>query len=468
MMRRVLVIADLAGLTVAFLVAEAMMRARGWPVDYNREVPLFAATLPVWVLVARMYGLYDHDEERTDHSTLDDLVGVFHLVTVGAWVLFVGMWLIGLKLPPVEKVFTFWGFTIGAIVAARAAARTVARALPAYRQRTLIVGAGEIGQLVARKYSQHPEYGIDLVGFLDSNPRERRADLGDILVLGPIDALPDVVRSRDVERVVIAFSGEPHERILRLLRLLRDEDVQIDIVPRLFEVIGPNVDLHSVEGLALLGLPPVRLSRSSRLFKRTIDLVGAVAGLILTAPIFLYATWRIRRESPGPTLFRQERLGEEMRPFTMFKFRTMSVDADDREHREFIQATMSPKALPAANGIYKLDREHDVTRFGRWLRKTSLDELPQLFNVLRGEMSLVGPRPCIAYELETFEEHHFDRFLVRPGITGLWQVTARAHASFGEALDIDVRYVHGWSLALDLWLLLRTPLGLLRGRTATA
>jgi exopolysaccharide biosynthesis polyprenyl glycosylphosphotransferase len=467
-MRRVLVIADVAGLTVAFLTAEAVMRARGWAVDYTREVPLFAATLPVWVLVARMYGLYDRDEERTDHSTLDDLVGVFHLVTVGAWVLYVGMWLIGLKLPPLEKVFNFWIFTVAAIVATRAAARTVARALPAYRQRTVIVGAGEIGQLVGRKYRQHPEYGIDVVGFVDSNPRERRADLGDMPVLGPIDVLQDVVQRHDVERVVIAFSEEPHERMLRLVRRLRDENVQIDIVPRLFEIVAPNVELHSVEGLALVGLPPVRLSRSSKLFKRTVDLVGAVAGLILTAPVFLYATWRIRRESPGPVFFRQERLGEEMRPFTMLKFRTMRVDTDDSEHRQFIRATMSSRALPAANGIYKLDRSRDVTRFGRWLRKTSLDELPQLVNVLRGEMSLVGPRPCIAYELENFEPHHFDRFLVRPGITGLWQVTARAHASFGEALDIDVRYVRGWSLGLDLWLLIRTPLGLLRGRTATA
>jgi len=124
---------------------------------------------------------------------------------------------------------------------------------------------------------------------------------------------------------------------------------------------------------------------------------------------------------------------------------------------------MTAAAVPGQNGVYKLDREAVVTPFGRWLRKTSLDELPQLLNVLRGEMSLVGPRPCLAYETEYFSPHHFERFLVRPGLTGLWQVVARAHSTFGEALDLDVAYVRGWSLWLDVTLICRTPLQLLRG-----
>jgi exopolysaccharide biosynthesis polyprenyl glycosylphosphotransferase len=290
----------------------------------------------------------------------------------------------------------------------------------------------------------------------------------DAEVLGPPEVLRDAVRRLGVDRVVIAFSQESHERTLELLRLLRDEDVQIDIVPRLFEMVAPNVGLHSVEGLALVGLPPARLSRSSKLLKRLLDVAGASAALVVTAPLFAYAALRIRLDSPGPILFRQERLGEAMRPFTMFKFRTMRVDTPDADHREFIRATMSSSALPTTNGIFKLEREKAVTPFGRWLRKTSLDELPQLINVLRGEMSLVGPRPCLSYETEYFEPHHFERFYVRPGMTGLWQVTARAHSTFGEALEMDVRYARGWRFSLDLALLLRTPLQVLRGRKATA
>ena len=151
-----------------------------------------------------------------------------------------------------------------------------------------------------------------------------------------------------------------------------------------------------------------------------------------------------------------------MREFTALKFRTMWADVDDSAHRAYISETMSAGAAIGANGRYKLDRVGDITPTGHWLRKTSLDELPQLINVLRGEMSLVGPRPCIPYEVQNFKPHHFERFLLPQGLTGLWQVTARASASFGEALDMDVAYVRDWSLGLDLRLLFRTPLQLLR------
>jgi lipopolysaccharide/colanic/teichoic acid biosynthesis glycosyltransferase len=211
-----------------------------------------------------------------------------------------------------------------------------------------------------------------------------------------------------------------------------------------------------------MGLPPVKPSRSSRWLKRGIDIVGALVGLILTAPLFAYAAWRIRRESPGPVFFRQERLGLRMKPFTMLKFRTMRIDVDQSAHREYIAETMDSSAAPRDNGLYKLDRTDAITPFGRWLRRTSLDELPQLVNVLKGDMSLVGPRPCIAYETEHFKPHHYERFLAKPGLTGLWQVTARAHTTFGEALDMDVAYVRGWSLGLDLTLLGRTPGQLVR------
>ncbi len=189
--------------------------------------------------------------------------------------------------------------------------------------------------------------------------------------------------------------------------------------------------------------------------------------MIVAAPVFLWAAWRIPRESPGPVFYRQTRLGADMREFTMLKFRTMRVDADQSPHRAYIARTMNGDQVSAVGELYKLDRGDDVTRTGRWLRRTSVDELPQLINVLQGTMSLVGPRPCLAYETDYFAAHHFERFLARPGITGLWQVTARAHASFAEALEMDIAYVRGWSLALDLSLMFRTPAEVLRQRRAT-
>jgi exopolysaccharide biosynthesis polyprenyl glycosylphosphotransferase len=307
---------------------------------------------------------------------------------------------------------------------------------------------------------------MNLVGFVDDQPKAPREDLGDVTLLGGPDQLVGLLGALDVERVIVAYTNQPFDQLVDLTRELEDRDVQVDIVPRLFDVVGPRAEVTSIEGVQLIGLPASRISRSARFAKRVVDVLLAAAMLVVTAPFFAYAAWRIRRESPGPIFFRQTRLGMNERPFTALKFRTMREGTSADAHREYIANALDPKASPQATGLYKLEREDVVTPFGRWLRRTSLDELPQLINVLRGDMSLVGPRPCIPYETENFEPHHFERFLVPAGITGLWQVKARARSTFGEALDMDVTYARSWSFGLDLKLLLLTPVELL-GRRAT-
>jgi exopolysaccharide biosynthesis polyprenyl glycosylphosphotransferase len=388
-------------------------------------------------------------------------------VTLGAWVYFVASWAAGVRDPHVSRLVCFWLFAAVFVTSARALARAVVRRSPLYLQNTIIIGAGHIGQLAARKLMQHPEYGINLVGFVDAHPRERRPELDHLALIGAPDRLDEIISLLDVDRVIIAFSDTTHEELLDTIRELRKHDVQIDVVPRLFEIVGPKAGIHTLEGLALVGLPPVSVSRSSRMLKRTLDYVVSLTMLLILAPVMAAIALAIRLDSPGPVLFRQKRLGYQMNAFTVLKFRTMRVDTDPDEHRRYIESTGTHHASPNANGLYKLDRSDAVTRVGRFLRKTSLDELPQLFNVLAGEMSLVGPRPCLDYETEGFAEHHFERFLLPPGLTGLWQVTARARTTFGEALDMDVAYVRGWSLSLDLRLLLKTPISLIRMR-ATA
>ncbi len=332
----------------------------------------------------------------------------------------------------------------------------------------MIVGAGDVGQLIARKLQQHPEYGIRLVGFVDDFPRAPRSDLRDLHLVGPPDQLPQLVERFNIDRVIIAYSSDSHEQQLELIHRLRAAAVQIDLVPRLFEAIGPKVDMHTVENLPLIALPPVSLSPSARIVKRSIDIIGASIGLVLTAPLFAYIAWRVKRDSPGPILFRQTRLGLNMTEFTALKFRTMREDTNDEAHREYVKGSLSWRAPIGSGGTYKPEFEKQVTPFGRGLRKTSLDELPQLINVLKGDMSLVGPRPCIPYETELFAPHHFERFLVPAGLTGLWQVAARSSSSFGEALEMDVAYAQSWSLGLDLRLLCRTPFAVIRQRTATS
>ncbi len=463
LLHRALLVADVLGLSVAFVLAQILFEPDVTTRDVvtpGMESLAFILSLPLWIAFAMLSGLYGRDHRRTDHSTVDDLVGVFAVVTIGSWIFSAFAWLTHVASPNPPRMVAFWLMAIVLVVSARAAARAAARRSPMYVQNAIIVGAGDVGQLIARKLQQHPEYGIRLVGFVDVQPKEPRDDLDNVVLLGGPDQLPELVARYGVDRVVIAYSNDSHEQLLGLIHRLKAISVHIDLVPRLFESFGPRVEMHMVEALPLIGLPPVRLRPFDRFVKRSIDLAVAALALAATAPLFAYVAWRIKRDSPGPVFFRQERLGLNMEPFTALKFRTMRVGVDNDVHREYIRSTMSSKAAARSDGLYKLDRADDVTPFGRWLRKTSLDELPQLVNVLRGEMSLVGPRPCIPYETEHFAPHHFERFLVQPGLTGLWQVTARARSSFGEALDMDVAYARSWSLGLDLRLLCKTPLAI--------
>jgi len=466
LVRRMLLAADLAGLLAAFFATELIFLGNRLidNVGIGEETLIFVVLLPAWIVAAKLYGLYDRDEERATHSTADEVMSVFHLITVGVWLFFATSWLAGLWRPDQAKLATFWLLALLAVVTARSAARALARRHRAYVQNTVVVGAGDVGQLIGRKLLQHPEYGINLLGFVDAAPKEMRRDLADVRLLGEPDEIVQIVEAQEVDRVIVAFSRDRHEQTLELVRSLRHHDVQIDLVPRLFEAVSPSAPVHGIEGMPLLSAAPARISRSSRLLKRSLDIVGGSLLLALTGPLLAVIALLIHRDSSGPVFFRQRRLGMDMHEFTLLKFRTMREGTDDAPHREYLKQIMSVDALPSSNNLYKLERSDAVTRVGRWLRKTSLDELPQLINVVRGEMSLVGPRPAIPYELELYAPHHFERFVVPAGLTGLWQVEARAHSTFGEALELDVIYARSWSLGLDLRLLLRTPLLIFRKR----
>ena len=239
----------------------------------------FVISLPAWVVAAKLYGLYDRDEERTDHSTTDDVVGVFHLVTVGVWVLFAGRLAHRGHASRPDEDGALLGLAILFITVGRALGRGIVRRSASYVQNAVVVGGGHVGQLIARKYLLHPEYGIRLVGVVDDEPLEQRDELSGV-ELWQTDELLELVEERRVDRVVFAFSHDSHEQTLELIRGLRQLNVQIDLVPRLYEVMPPNVDVHSVEGLPLLSLRPLRISRSSRLVKRAVDIVGSSLLLI--------------------------------------------------------------------------------------------------------------------------------------------------------------------------------------------
>jgi exopolysaccharide biosynthesis polyprenyl glycosylphosphotransferase len=467
LVRRMLFAADVIGLVAAFALAQFLyegIRGSGYDqVTTWTETVLFLATLPGWILVVKLYGLYDHDEERTDHTTVDDFIGVFHMVTVGTWLLVAGSWLTKLAHPDLPKVFLFWVLAVVLVTLARALARGIARRQITYLQNTVIVGAGDVGQTIARKLLHHPEYGLNLIGFIDAEPKERRDDLGTLTLLGGPERLPGIVRLFDVERVIFAFSRDSHEQTLELIRSLKDLDVQIDIVPRLYELVGPQISVHTVEGLPLVGLAPLRLARSSGLLKRMTDLVISVFALVLLAPVFALIALLIKRDSPGPVFFRQVRMGRRDHTFRIYKFRTMAIDADERK------AAVAHLNKHASDGgdprMFKIPEDPRVTRVGRFLRRWSLDELPQLINVLKGQMSLVGPRPLILDEDQYVGEWARKRLDLKPGVTGMWQVLGRSEIPFDEMIRLDYLYVTNWSLWNDFRIIARTIPTVLSGKT---
>lgn len=464
LVRRMLAGADLLGLTLAFIVATVTfdVPARMDFVPAHIELLVFCLSLPAWLIVAKLYGLYDYDEERTDHSTADDLVPVLHLVTVGSWLFFAATSLSGKADPGFARLLGFWLFAIAFITAGRAVARGLARKHLAYLQNTIIVGAGDVGHLVAKKLRQHPEYGLNLVGFVDDEPRDRPVGLNDVALLGGPERLPQLVQILDVERVIVAFSNDSHEEMLDLIRSLKDLDIQIDLVPRFFEVIGTNVGIHTAEGLPLIGLPPLRLSRSSLAMKRAMDLFFSVAGLVLLSPLFAAVAAWIKLDSRGPVFFRQQRMGSGDVTFEIFKFRTMDLDADER--KDELASLNKHNDNGGDPRMFKIPNDPRVTRSGRFLRKFSIDELPQLLNVVRGDMSLVGPRPLILEEDLHVVDWRRQRLNLKPGITGLWQVHGRDDIPFEEMVQLDYVYVTTWSTLNDLKLILRTLPALARAR----
>jgi len=466
LVRRVLLGADVAGLTTAFLLAAELFRPSGTAdaVDLDHELVLFVATLPLWAILFRANGLYDGDEESANHSTADDLIGVFHAVTIGTFMILLAGWLTDWFAPPMPRIFTFWTLAIVAITACRAVARALVRRSSAYVQRTLIVGAGDVGQRMAEKILRHPEYGIRLVGFVDGRPRERRPTLGDLTILGTVADLGKIVRAYRVDRVIIAFSNDDHELSLGAIRGLADTNVRVDVVPRFFEAHGTRVRMHALEGMPLTALPRLRLPRTSMLAKRCLDLVLAGALVVVLSPFLLVIAAAILADSGRPVLFRQRRVGAYGEPFWILKFRTMTTDADARKHEV---AGLNKHARPGGDPrMFKIADDPRVTRVGKVLRRYSLDELPQLWNVLRGEMSLVGPRPLIPEEDASVHDWRRRRLYVRPGITGLWQVLGRDDIPFEEMAILDHRYVTSWSLLGDVQLMLRTLPAMVRSRSA--
>lgn len=315
--------------------------------------------------------------------------------------------------------------------------------------RVLIVGAGEIGRTLMRHIVAQPELGYRVVGFVDDDPLRGSTDIGRFRALGGISNLSRMIHQEQADEVLITLPWTYHRKILSIVDQCERERVRARIVPDLFQLSLSRVDVDNIGGVPVIGLREPTIDVRQRVFKRSLDLLAALGGLVLFLPIFVLIALAIKLGSPGPVLFSQRRVGRGGREFMIHKFRSMRQGAE--EEKEGL-ADLNEVRGP----VFKIRNDPRLTPVGRLLRRWSLDELPQLLNVLRGEMSLIGPRPPTPAEVADYQDWHMKRLAVRPGMTGLWQVSGRSRLPFDEMALLDIYYVENWSPALDAKILLRT------------
>jgi exopolysaccharide biosynthesis polyprenyl glycosylphosphotransferase len=397
------------------------------------------AGMALIVIPFKLAGLYDRDQLRMVHSTLDEVpllaqvTGVFALITAILQPLVLGGTFGS------TQIGALWGATFGAVVFFRMVTRSLADRV-ASGERCLVIGKLEHAERIREKLRASRSRAM-VVATLPLADHE-------IDRLDP-DGLRALASQIRVHRVVIAPSTADGRNVVELIRIAKAAGVQVSVLPRMFEVVGSAVEFEDLDGMTVLGVRPFGLSRSSRMIKRVFDFVVTSIGMIAVAPIMLAIAIAIRLDSRGPIFFRQVRVGRDGRHFHIFKFRSMVVGAE--AHKD---ALLDRNEV--GDGMFKITADPRVTRVGGFLRRTSLDELPQLFNVLRGEMSLVGPRPLVPEEDRQIQGWHRRRLHLTPGMTGPWQVLGSSRIPLGEMVTIDYLYVANWSLWNDVKIMLRT------------
>lgn len=432
--RRMLAVADVLAAALALTLSVQVIGD-----DRLRGLTLLG--LPLVVLVSKVIGLYDRDAQLMNKSTIDEVPKLFTLAAIYTLVFdILGPALIYGELGR-DQLLGMWGCFFVSVLAARGSARFLARERTG-EERIIILGEPENCDSLAAKLEGHQKIKATVVTKLPLKPRREGE------THWTLDGISNAVAYHKAERMIIAPGHGSQDDILNLIRIAKGVGISVSVLPGVFEVIGSHVEFDDLDGMTVLGVRRFELTHSTRVLKRGTDLVGALVALVLGAPIFLLAAIAIKLESEGPVFFRQERVGRDGKRFRIWKFRTMIRNADALKE--------DLRALNELTGLFKMAEDPRVTIVGRFLRKTSLDELPQLFNVIRGEMSLVGPRPLVVDEDDLVTGWDRRRLHLTPGMTGPWQILGGGRIPLGEMVKIDYLYVTGWSLWSDFKILLRT------------
>jgi exopolysaccharide biosynthesis polyprenyl glycosylphosphotransferase len=453
---RRLLFADVIGLVFAALLGPLIISALSNNPDstaaHNAQISLFdLAMIPLFLVCFTLYGLYRGTRRRISTSVFTDLRNIMHALMISGFlyaiVAYVAKRNFGAESVTVAKITTMCLVAAVAVpLAFGLLGRTAQGAVP-----VIVVGTGKLAQTVASHLRAHSS--VNFVGFVDDNPLGR----GD--VIGGLDELPELCRRYGVARVAVCFSRTHPERTTEMLKGLTGQ-VGVSIVPRYYELITSRSRVEDLSGLPMVDIAPASLSAGARFLKRSFDVVVSSLILVAASPALAVLAALIKATSEGPVFFRQVRMGRDEQPFSMMKFRTMDHDAESRRHElEHLNEMDGP--------LFKIRDDPRVTRVGRLLRRTSLDEFPQLINVWKGDMSLVGPRPFVVAEAMEIEGWARKRFEARPGMTGLWQVSGRNELSDLELYRLDYLYVASWSFWWDVQILWQTPATVLRGRGAS-
>ncbi len=450
-----------------------------WSFAFRPYAAVLLFVLPVRLLAHAYYDLY---KLRGEFSYVDELVRVFKATAVGSLLLVAVAFLYrgGFE----YRAFSYargifvldFLFALAAISLLRLGVRT---AQAAARRRainlipTLIVGRNAEATLCVTELRARPELGYRVIGVVENGALDETVPetFAGVPVVGAVDALAELIRETGANEVIITDPRVSGDLLFDvMMRVGRLRKVEFRIAPNLFNCLPRKTEIDQIGALPMIQLFREPLSQWARVVKRGVDITVAALALAVLTPLWLVIACLIKVASRGPVFYRQERVGMDGRIFLFLKFRTMQAGADDRLHREYqrklIEGRPDTNLGDDKRPVYKLHADPRVTRVGRVLRRLSLDELPQLLNVLRGDMSVVGPRPPIPYEVEAYELWHRKRLDMKPGLTGLWQVSGRNRLSFDEMVKLDLFYIENWSLLLDLKIILRTLPVMLRGDDA--
>jgi len=449
MLRRLLACGDWAALFATLCLVTASTST-------TDVATLFWAVMlsPVWILVVKLHGLYDNDHRRIRHSTLDELPSLVSASVLGTLVLdgLLALSPVG-PLSPSSAIAVGTGALVGSFVC-RGALRFLWHRLTGLAS-GIVIGPAAAVDMVARRVSTHPETRLALVGYLSQGDDAA----SELPRLGTIADISKVAREYEIERVVVTEQKMSEPAAERLIEECKAAGLALTFLPQHYGLLGPGIELNRLAELPVLDFRFADPSRSTEAMKRAMDVVVSGGLLLLLSPLLLAIAVAILLDSGRPVFFRQRRAGQDGEPFTMLKFRTMVADAEERLG-ELVDLTKLEQ--PA----FKIDDDPRITRSGRLLRRFSLDELPQLINVLRGQMSLVGPRPEEESVVALYDERQRGRLAIKPGLTGPMQVYGRSDLTFEERLAMERDYLDNLSLLTDLAILLRTPRAVIRGEGA--